>query len=298
MVRDHGLAITLFQPFRDFEGLPEPQRSRAFDRAERKFDLMQELGTDLMLVCSNVSPLALGGIDRAAADFRELGERAAQRGLRVGYEALAWGRHVSDHRDAWEDRAAGRPSQCRADPRLLPHAGAKDRRRIRSARFPATASSSFSSPTRRCIDMDLLYWSRHFRNMPGEGDLPVLDFMRAVAATGYDGPLSLEIFNDQFRGGSPEVDRRRWPALAHLPDGPGAARRAGARHRRSGHARPDRRLGRRIRRVRRQRRGGRGPDGAPLHDGLLACRTPQAPGRERLEARRWPRHQPRHQHRA
>ncbi len=52
------------------------------------------------------------------------------------------------------------------------------------------------------FDMDLLYWSRHFRNMPGEGDLPVVDFMRAVAATGYSGPLSLEIFNDQFRGGS------------------------------------------------------------------------------------------------
>jgi 4-hydroxyphenylpyruvate dioxygenase len=52
------------------------------------------------------------------------------------------------------------------------------------------------------IDMDLLYWSRHFRNMPGEGDLPVREFMQAVAATGYDGYLSLEIFNDQFRGGS------------------------------------------------------------------------------------------------
>src|SRR5439155_3438758 len=90
------------QPFRDFEGLPEPQRARVFDRAERKFDLMQELDTKLMLVCSNVSPTALGGIDRAAQDFRELGERAARRGLRVGYEALAWGRHINDHRDAWE----------------------------------------------------------------------------------------------------------------------------------------------------------------------------------------------------
>src|SRR5687767_11897847 len=88
MVRDAGLEITLFQPFRDFEGMPEPQRARAFDRAERKFDVMQELGTELMLVCSNVSTIALGGIDRAAADFRELGERAARRGIRVGYEAL------------------------------------------------------------------------------------------------------------------------------------------------------------------------------------------------------------------
>ena len=101
MVRDAGLEITVFQPFRDFEGMPEPQRQRTFDRAERKFDVMQELGTNLMLVCSNVSPQALGGIDRSAADFHELGERAAKRSLRVGYEALAWGRHINDHRDAW-----------------------------------------------------------------------------------------------------------------------------------------------------------------------------------------------------
>ncbi len=71
MVRDHGLEITLFQPFRDFEGMPASHRSRTFDRAERKFDVMQELGTDLVLVCSNVSPVSLGGIDRAAADFHE-----------------------------------------------------------------------------------------------------------------------------------------------------------------------------------------------------------------------------------
>ncbi|MEJ2002288.1 MAG: sugar phosphate isomerase/epimerase, partial [Maritimibacter sp.] len=102
MVRDHGLEITLFQPFRDFEGLPEPLRAKAFDRAERKFDLMQALGTDLVLVCSSVHPAALGGIDRMADDFHQLGERAAQRGLRVGFEALAWGKHVNDHRDAWE----------------------------------------------------------------------------------------------------------------------------------------------------------------------------------------------------
>lgn len=51
MVRDLGMEITLFQPFRDFEGMPEPLRSRTFDRAERKFDLMQEMGTDR---CSSV----------------------------------------------------------------------------------------------------------------------------------------------------------------------------------------------------------------------------------------------------
>jgi len=102
MVEDLGLKTITFQPFRDFEGMPEPQRDRNFSRAQRKFDLMQELGCDLLLICSNVSPEGLGGIDRAAADFHELGELAAKRGLRVAFEALAWGRHVNDYRDSLE----------------------------------------------------------------------------------------------------------------------------------------------------------------------------------------------------
>ncbi|MEF2551593.1 TIM barrel protein [Aurantimonas sp. A2-1-M11] len=218
MVRDHGLDITLFQPFRDFEGMPEPQRARTFDRAERKFDLMQELGTDLMLVCSSVSPIALGGIDRAADDFRELGERAARRGLRVGYEALAWGRHVNDHRDAWEIvRRADHPNIGLILDSFHTLARKVDVETIRS--IPGDRIFIVQLADAPQIDMDLLYWSRHFRSMPGEGDLPVAAFMRAVAATGYDGPLSLEIFNDQFRGGSPRsiaVDGQR--SLVYLMD--------------------------------------------------------------------------------
>src|SRR6201996_3289017 len=99
---DLGLTAITFQPFRDFEGMPDAQRQRTFDRAERKFDLMQELGCDTLMACSSVAPDSVGGVDRAAADFRELGERAKRRGLRIGFEALAWGRHINDYRDAWE----------------------------------------------------------------------------------------------------------------------------------------------------------------------------------------------------
>jgi 4-hydroxyphenylpyruvate dioxygenase len=218
IVRDQGLEITLFQPFRDFEGMPEPQRSRAFDRAERKFDVMQELGADLVLVCSNVSPISLGGLDRAAADFRELGERAAKRGLRIGYEALAWGRHIHDHRDAWEIvRRADHPNVGLILDGFHTLARKIEVDSIRS--IPKEKIFIVQLADAPAIDMDLLYWSRHFRNMPGEGDLDVTGFMRAVAATGYDGYLSLEIFNDQFRGGSTRaiaVDGRR--SLIHLGD--------------------------------------------------------------------------------
>jgi 4-hydroxyphenylpyruvate dioxygenase len=204
MVRDHGLEITLFQPFRDFEGMPEPLRSRTFDRAERKFDIMQQLGTDLVLVCSNVSPASLGGIDRAAADFHELGARAAKRGLRVGYEALAWGRHINDHRDAWEIvRRADHPNIGLILDSFHTLSRKIDVGSIRS--IPKDKIFIVQMADAPLIEMDLLYWSRHFRNMPGEGDLPVREFTEAIAATGYDGYLSLEIFNDQFRGGSPKT---------------------------------------------------------------------------------------------
>jgi 4-hydroxyphenylpyruvate dioxygenase len=201
LCRDLGLSICAFQPFRDFEGMPEPQRTRNFARVERKFDLMQELQTDLLLICSNISPAALGGIDRAAADFRELGERAASRGLRVGYEALAWGRHVNDYRDAWE-------IVRRADHRSI--GVILDSFHALAPSFPVSAIQSIPADKIFLVQLadapklglDVLSWSRHFRCFPGQGDLPVTTFMEAVLATGYTGPLSLEIFNDQFRSGS------------------------------------------------------------------------------------------------
>jgi len=204
MIRAMGLEINLFQPFRDFEGLPEPHRAKVFDRVERKFDLMQDLGTDLVLICSSCHPEALGGIDRSAADFNELGDRAAKRGLRVGYEALAWGRHVNDHRDAWEIvRRADHGSVGLILDSFHTLARKIDAQTIR--RIPGDKIFFVQLADAPAIDMDLLYWSRHFRNMPGEGDLDVTGFMKSVMATGYTGPISLEIFNDQFRGGHPKT---------------------------------------------------------------------------------------------
>ncbi len=218
MVRDHGLEIALFQPFRDFEGLPEPLRSRAFARAERKFDLMAELGTDLVLVCSSVHPAAMGGIGRAADDFAELGEIAALRGIRVGYEALCWSRHVNDHSDAWEIvRRADHPNIGLILDSFHTLARRIDPDTIR--RIPGDRIFFVQLADAPAIEMDLLYWSRHFRNMPGEGDLDVTGFMCAVMAAGYTGPVSLEIFNDQFRRGMPRLvaqDGHR--SLVHLMD--------------------------------------------------------------------------------
>ena len=206
-----GLKIITFQPFRDFEGMPGAQRDRVFARAERKFDLMAELGCDLLLVCSNVSPEALGGIDRAAADFRELGERAQKRGLRVAFEALAWGRHVNDYRDAWEIvRRADHPAVGLVLDSFHVLVRGTDLGPIRAIPKERIFLVQIADAPR--LDMDYLSWSRHYRCFPGQGDLPLGAFMQALQATGFNGLLSLEIFSDRFRAGSPRsvaVDGQR-----------------------------------------------------------------------------------------
>jgi 4-hydroxyphenylpyruvate dioxygenase len=196
-----GVEIVTLQPFRDFEGMPGSQRDRAFARAERKFDVMQELGCDLLMICSNVSPESLGGIDRAAADLHELGERAARRGLRVGFEALAWGRHINDYRDAWEAvRRANHPAVGLVLDTFHILARGTDLASIRA--IPADRIFLVQIADAPVLQMDYLSWSRHYRNFPGQGEFPLVDFMEALSVTGYDGALSLEIFNDQFRAGS------------------------------------------------------------------------------------------------
>ena len=145
---ERGLAIELFQPFRDFEGMPAAQHRRNLERAERKFDLMSALGVRLMLVCSNTSPLALPDVELAAAQLRELARRAAARGIRIGYEALAWGRHVKLWHQAWRGR-------CAAPTRMSGWCSTVSTR-CRDVSMPsaspicrATRSSSCRLPTRR-----------------------------------------------------------------------------------------------------------------------------------------------------
>lgn len=199
MAADLGLRIAIFQPFRDFESMPEPQRSRNLDRAERKFETMQQLGTDLLLVCSNVQAAALPEPERAAADLHEMAERAGKRGLKLGYEALAWGRHVNRWRQAWDIvKRADHPALGLILDSFHTLCLGDDVEGL-AGTVPGEKIFFLQLADAPKLTMDALSWSRHFRLFPGQGELPCAAFLREVLAAGYDGPLSLEIFNDEFR---------------------------------------------------------------------------------------------------
>ncbi|HEX2116809.1 MAG TPA: TIM barrel protein [Alphaproteobacteria bacterium] len=198
LAADLGLKIALYQPFRDFEGVSDEQFRRNLDRAERKFDVMEEMGAALMLVCSNATLHAIDDDARAAAQLFALADRAAARGLRIGYEALAWGTRVNTYGRAWSivSRAAHPHLGLILDSFHTlaiadPVAGIAD--------IPGDRIFFVQLADAPRLKMDVLMHSRHFRCFPGQGELDVAAFLVEVVRAGYAGPISLEVFNDEFR---------------------------------------------------------------------------------------------------
>lgn len=195
---DLGLVIDMFQPFRDFDGSTPAQVARSLDRAERKFDLMDQLGTDLLLVCSSVQPDALGDTARLAEQFALLAEAAGRRGKRIAYEALAWGTQVKLLSQVWDVvRTVNHPALGMTLDSFHTLALRDDPAPIRQ--IPGDKIFYVQLADAPWVNTDVLTHSRHYRCFPGQGELDVTGFVSAILDAGYTGTISLEIFNDEFR---------------------------------------------------------------------------------------------------
>jgi 4-hydroxyphenylpyruvate dioxygenase len=202
-VAELGLTIDLYQPFRNFEAVPPERLEQNLRRAEHKLDVMAALGADTMLVCSNVAPDAIDDDALAAAQLRALAERAGARGMRIAYEALAWGKHVSEYAHAWQIvQAADHPAlgACLDSFHVLSRGTPLDT----IAEIPAEKLFYVQLADAPHLVMDVLQWSRHYRCFPGQGGFDLVDFTARVLEAGYAGPLSLEVFNDVFRQADPD----------------------------------------------------------------------------------------------
>ncbi|WP_327745342.1 sugar phosphate isomerase/epimerase and 4-hydroxyphenylpyruvate domain-containing protein [Streptomyces europaeiscabiei] len=220
---DLGLSIDLYQPMRDIEAVPAEVFERNLRRARHKFEVMGRLGCDTVLVCSSVHPLAEDDDALAASHLHRLACLAAEFGIRVAYEALAWGRHVSTYDHAWRIvEAAGHPAlgTCLDSFHIL--ARASDPKGIED--IPGERIFFLQLADAPLMAMDVLQWSRHYRCFPGQGGFDVTGLVEHVMAAGYDGPLSLEVFNDVFRqaeAGPTAVDAHR--SLLMLQEAAGIA---------------------------------------------------------------------------
>lgn len=199
-----GLTLDLYQPFRDLEGVEPEQFALNLERLEAKFQLMDRLGIDTILVCSNVDTATVHDDAIIADQLRQAGELAARYGKRIAYEALAWGTYVNTYWHSWElARAAEHEAigVCIDSFHILSRGD--DPSRI--AEIPGEKIFFVQLADAQPMGMDVLPWSRHHRVFPGEGGFDVVEMVRLLTHAGYSGPLSLEIFNDVFRETDPAV---------------------------------------------------------------------------------------------
>ena len=191
-------------------------------RARAKFRLMQRLGIDTMLVCSNVATATVDDDEVSASQLRRLGDEAAAHGVRLAYEALAWGRFVDDYRRAWRIvELADHPAVgvCLDSFHIL----SRGHDPAAIEQIPGEKIFFLQLADAPALTMDVLSWSRHHRLFPGEGAFDLAAFVGHCLEAGYTGPMSLEVFNDTFRQTDVAAHRPAGQAVADLAGGPGGA---------------------------------------------------------------------------
>ncbi|KHL19345.1 4-hydroxyphenylpyruvate dioxygenase [Mumia flava] len=198
-----GLALDLYQPFRDAEGVDDASFGDVVRRARAKFALMNRMGIDTMLVCSNVATATRDSDDVSARQLAALGDVAGEHGIRLAYEALAWGRFVDDYRHAW--RIVERADHPQVGVCLDSfHILSRGHDPAGIEQIPGDKIFFLQLADAPVLTMDVLSWSRHHRLFPGEGGFDLPAFLGHVLRAGYEGPISLEVFNDTFRQTDPE----------------------------------------------------------------------------------------------
>ncbi|MBJ7462483.1 MAG: sugar phosphate isomerase/epimerase and 4-hydroxyphenylpyruvate domain-containing protein [Mycolicibacterium sp.] len=202
LVHRLGLSLDLYQPLRDLEGVDEATFTENLRRADATFATAERLGIDTVLVCSNVATATVDSDEVSADQLRRIGDIAQTRGIRIAFEALAWGRFVDDYRRAWRIvQLADHPNVgvCLDSFHVLSRG--HDPSAIEQ--IPGDKIFYLQLADAPALSMDVLSWSRHHRLFPGEGSFDLAAFVRHTLAAGYDGPWSLEVFNDTFRQTDP-----------------------------------------------------------------------------------------------
>lgn len=203
LVRASGLRITGLQLLRDFEGQGGAWQEQRLEIAQQLLRVCQAVGAPLLLVCSNTAAHADGTPAVLARDLARLATLAVPLGVRIGYEALSWGRHVHQLEQSWDvvELAEHANLGLVIDAfHVLARPGNLDcLDDIPSHKIFLVQLSDFMAPA-LATDVLRLATARHQRVFPGQGahSVALADLLRRLDRGGYRGDYSFEVFNDDY----------------------------------------------------------------------------------------------------
>lgn len=202
-VKASGLRVTGFQVLRDFEGLSGHLHDYKVDIAKSMLEMCRAVGSDLLLACSSTSRHATGDLDAIARDLRKLAMLAIPLGIRVAFEGLSWGRHISEFTTAWDVVArADCPNlglgfdsyHAFATDTPLDALDEVDPQKIFFVQLADFMFNELRTPEERMTT------ARTFRVFPGEGvhSAQLAEAVVRLDRMGYRGDYSFEVFNDDY----------------------------------------------------------------------------------------------------
>jgi len=209
-VRKSGLRVTGFQVLRDFEGLSGHLHAYKVDIAKAMLEMCHALDSRVLLVCSSTSAHATADFDSLKKDLQKIAMLAVPYGIRIAYEALSWGRHVTEYPQAWDIVAeADRANLGLAIDSfhaLATGTGAERLDEIVADRIFLVQLADFMWQEIRSRE-ERINTARHFRVFPGEGvhSAEVAGLVRSLDRMGYRGDYSFEVFNDDYTQLPPPV---------------------------------------------------------------------------------------------
>ena len=198
LVEAVGLKVASYFPLRDVEGIDPIDFNAVSSRAAAYMDTAVSLGSPMVMMCSATDPSLSGDWAHIVEDLEHMAGLAAERGLKLAYEALSWGQHVSDYRDAV--RLVGAVDHPAFGLVLDSfHIFAHGHSLEEISQIPANRIFLVQVSDAPRLDLGFLDWSRHHRTLPGLGAFDLATFTQNVRATGYDGVFSLECFDDLLK---------------------------------------------------------------------------------------------------
>lgn len=207
------LGLTDYQVLLDFDGAPDSIRADKRQEALRMLDTAVELGATTVLTpaCTHKECVK----ERIEEDLRWLVTEAAQRGLRIAYEGMAWSTYINNTADAWKMvqrvNAPNLGLVIDAFHIFVRHRTAADLDGIPMDKIFLVQLSDLEKDPEPGKLVDT---ARHNRLLPGEGKFPIHTIIERLEKGEYQGPIGLEVFSDELKAQDPaSVARKAMQAL-------------------------------------------------------------------------------------
>ena len=202
LIRSSSVSVSAYQCVRDLEGSPPEVKARKIELARQFMDQMKLVGCSTLVLCSNVNADVEQNWARAVQDVRDIGELGKARNIRVAFEPICYGGWINDYIKGWELVRDVDHSHVGlvldAAHIFLPETPLQPIDKIPKDKIFLVELNDFPGTT-----FDKRELLRNYRLFPGEGVRPVREFVDRVLGTGYDGLVSLEVFNARYRAADP-----------------------------------------------------------------------------------------------